>query len=752
MNNKVSSLQNKTIDFVDEGSHPHTQTGTESSSFWTILIVDDDRAVHDATRYALSNTVIEGRPVNFLHAYSAGEALKIVSSRSDIAVMLLDVVMENEHSGLGLVRSLRNDLNLHSMRIILRTGQPGHAPEAQVIRDYDINDYKIKSELTHTALVTTLTSAIRSYSQLCTILSSRRGLSLIVDSASDLLSRRSLKTFSRNILARLAELSDHPLNDTLICARFVPDRSLSSGRPVARVINANGRFTRWMDTDLDKIDDPDTARLVSQCFDEKHSVHGRGSSTLFLAGDQARDAVVHCLTETPLSAVEQQLIEVFCVNAAIGLKNISLFDDLHFLAYYDPLTNLLNRKGFINAIEACSAGREPGWTIALIDLEHFADINDALGHELGDALLIGVAQRLQSIFDAPCILGRVGPDVFGLLAPDVRIDPARMPDFFDEPITVDGYLLPVETTIGLTRMADAQGSGLDLFKTTSIALKHAKRDHRGRWLYHTHAMTVASRERHDLIYKLRNAISKHLGLAIHYQPQIEFSSGRVVGIEALLRWVNEDGQSVPPDQFITLAEYSGLMVNLGEWVFRTAVTQLMAWDAAGLAPMRLAINLSMAQFRDPRFVSRLRKIVEELKVPAHRLELEITESIAMLDAESVINSLSEFKSMGMEIAVDDFGTGFSSLTYLHRLPIDRLKIDRSFVQSMSPEGGSGNTISDMVIKLAHSLGLTVIAEGVESEDQACLLAEMGCEFGQGFLYSPAMPPEKLPEWLANRPA
>jgi EAL domain-containing protein (putative c-di-GMP-specific phosphodiesterase class I) len=263
-------------------------------------------------------------------------------------------------------------------------------------------------------------------------------------------------------------------------------------------------------------------------------------------------------------------------------------------------------------------------------------------------------------------------------------------------------------------------------------------------------MTVATRERLDLLHRLRIALSEKRGLAVHYQPQIDLASGAVVGAEALIRWKTDDGRNIPPDQFISLAEYSGLILDLGEWVFRTAVAQLMAWDAAGLPKLRMAINVSPTQFRDPRFTVRLKAIIDEMQAPAPRIELEITEGVAMLDTEMTISILRELKALGVEIAVDDFGTGFSSLSYLHRLPLNRLKIDRSFVHDMTTGDGSGATIADMVVKLGQSLGLSVIAEGVETEAQAEMLRSKGCELAQGYLYSRPVDADTFRDWFVAR--
>ncbi|MBA3998244.1 MAG: hypothetical protein C0466_13915 [Candidatus Accumulibacter sp.] len=732
------------LDILDDGDGPtggieHKRKG------WRILIVDDDREVHNATLFALHDILIDGRPLHFLHAYTGAEALAILRDEADVAVALLDVVMEHESSGLDLVHTIRNDLGLSELRIILRTGQPGYAPELRVIRDYDINDYKTKSELTRIRLLTTLTTALRSYDQIRTITAGRRGLALIVNSAADLFSRRALKGFAEGVLTQLAALLGLP-PEGLLCARDTQPVQGSEKRPLM-VVGAAGKYSALIDCPLDTIDDPLIVGDIRRCIAEKRNIYGDGATALYFTGDDGHSAAVFLATQEPLSATDKQLLEVFCVNIAVGLENVNLFSDLKFFAFSDPLTQLPNRKGFIDAIDARRRRGATDWTVALIDIDHFSEINDALGHQKGDLLLLAVAQRLRTVLGAGHTLARVGGDVFALLAPDLHLDPAALLALFAEPIAVGDYLLPVHATIGLTRLADEGGSGLDLLKTTNIALNRAKNDRRGRWQYYTRDMTEATRARLDLLHSLRVAIVEKRGLAVHYQPQIDLVSGRVVGAEALIRWTTDDGRNIPPDQFISLAEYSGLILDLGEWVLRTAAAQLMEWDAAGLPPLRMAVNVSPTQFRDSRFASRLKGILAELAVPPQRIELEITEGVAMLDAETVISTLREVRALGAEVAVDDFGTGFSSLSYLHRLPLNRLKIDRSFVNDMGRPGNSGTGIADMVVKLGQSLGLSVIAEGVETEAQAELLRGIGCELAQGYLYARPMAAGAFRDWL-----
>jgi len=737
---------NDELDIIDDLGEESSSAGGSDANPWRILVVDDDPEVHNATAFALQDIRIDGRPLSFIHAHSADEALAAIQSEDDIAVALLDVVMEHESAGLDLVRKVRHDLGRAAMRIILRTGQPGYAPEMRVIREYDINDYKTKSELTRVRLLTTLTTAVRSYDQLRTIMNARRGLALIVESAADLLSRRDPADFAAAALAAACQLAGG-VKSGFLCA---PRQQFANypGDPPLFVIAACGEFADRLGQPLKSCGE--AGEIAARAHQERNSVFDEYAA-FFVTGENKRNAVLCLHPDAPLTAADRQLLEVFCVNIGIGMENAGLIADLSFSAFTDRLTRLSNRSGFVARIDEHLRSDRSGWTVALLDIDHFSELNDALGHHKGDQLLLSVAQRLCSMQTPGTVLARVSGDVFGLLAPDEALDPRRLLDHFKTPFLVDEYSLPISATVGLTRLDEVDDSdGIDLLKATNIALNRAKSSDRGRWHYYTEDMARETRTRLDRLHDLRIAITQQQGLELHYQPQVELTGGRLVGAEALLRWRGHDGKFISPDLFISLAEYSGLIVDLGAWVFRTAVQQLREWDAAGLQGVRMAINVSLVQFRDPLFLTRLRAALNDTGIAPARIELEITESVAMLDAETVIGILSELKAIGVQIAIDDFGTGFSSLSYLHRLPIDRLKIDRAFVRDIDTQSGSGANIAQTVIGLGKSLGLSVIAEGVETEAQANLLAELGCPLAQGFLYSKPMTADAFLDWTRSR--
>ncbi|MBI2305682.1 MAG: EAL domain-containing protein [Rhodocyclales bacterium] len=743
-----ASHLNDELNIIDDLAHARPAVTTVEDNPWRILVVDDDPEVHNATAFALQDIRIDGRPLSFVHAYSADEALAAINADDDIAVVLLDVVMEHESAGLDLVRKVRHDLGRNAMRIILRTGQPGYAPEMRVIREYDINDYKTKSELTRVRLLTTLTTAVRSYDQLRTIMNARRGLALIVDTAADLLSRRDPGDFAAAALASACRLVGNA-DSGFLCARRQNFPNFP-GEPPLFVIGACGTFADQLGRPL--ADCGAAGAFAATAYGERRkSFVDGGNAAFFIAGENNRDAVLYLKTASPLSESERQLLEVFCVNIGVGLENAGLISDLSFSAFTDRLTRLSNRSGFVARIDEHLRSGSRGWTVALLDIDHFSELNDALGHHKGDQLLLSVTQRLCAMLSPEMVLARVAGDVFGLLGPDAALDPRRLLDQFKLPFLVDEYSLPVKATLGLTRLDEvADSDGIDLLKATNIALNRAKSGDRGRWHYYTEDMARETRTRLDRLHELRIAVTQQRGLELHYQPQVELSGGRLVGAEALIRWRGADGEFIRPDLFISLAEYSGLIVDLGAWVFHTAVRQLRDWDAKGLSGVRMAINVSLVQFRDPLFLSRVRSAFAETGISPARIELEITESVAMLEAETVIGILTELKQMGIQIAIDDFGTGFSSLAYLHRLPIDRIKIDRAFIRDLDSKRGSGASIAQTVIGLGRSLGLSIIAEGVETEAQAQVLMDLGCPLAQGFYYSRPVDADSFLAWAQAR--
>lgn len=737
-----ADLDQELIAFEDESER---KAAGGSPAPWRILIVDDDEDVHASTLYALNNVRILGRQLEFMHAYSSADARTLLAAEKNIAVILLDVVMERDDAGLVLVHHIRHELGLAEVRIILRTGQPGYAPEIAAVRDYDINDYRTKSELTRSKLYTAMTASIRSYEQILAINAARRGLDLIVRGSAELIRLQGIKALASGVIMQLSGLLGLSI-EGLVCAQETPS---SDNCGTYRVIAAAGQYLDQIDRSIDELSNSRIREALGNTLRQRRNLFEGEFTTLFFNSPSGRDMAVFLDTPVFPQATDRQLLEVFCSNSAVCLDNVALVSRLRHQAYFDALVPLPNRAHFIEAIDnhvadAGCAGR----SVMLVDIDHFAEINDALGHLYGDQLLKSVSARLRTSLPESVFLARISGDTFGVFGLEDELDPARLLQLLSRPFELDGASQTLSATLGLVHLSDVDGSGLDALKAASIALKRAKQGQRGHFAYFTRDMGVEIRARVKLLEELRSAFA-HNRLFLNYQPQVCLSDGRLVGLEALIRWRADDDAMVPPDRFIPLAEQSGLIIAIGEWVMRTACRQQRMLADSGRGGVRMAINVSVVQFRSPHFLDILDAALTDSGADPRCIELEITESVAMLEADYMVDMFIAIKRRGLQIAVDDFGTGFSSLSYLRQLAIDRLKIDRAFVNQMGGESskGKGKSIAEMVVDLGSNLGLQVIAEGVEDEDQASQLRQMGCHEAQGYHYGRPMDEARLNEWL-----
>jgi len=728
--------------FLDE--HPAPATTGNASHVWRVMIIDDDEDVHSTTTFALGNLDMQHRALEFVHAYSAGQARELLRTEPDIAVILLDVVMEQDDAGLHLVRYIRETLKLADVRIILRTGQPGYAPEIDAIRDFDINDYKTKSELTRIKLFTTVTAAIRSYEQIRAISASRRGLDQVVQASTELMALHGVHNFAAGVLAQVADILGMPANGVL-CVQECGDGALPDE---LQVVASAGASRRPANAILNARDDAHIHGALERTIAARHNFYDPGYVTLYFAGKACRDFVAFLVLSHPLDDIAQRLLEVFCSNVSVGLHNVELVSHLHNAAFYDQLSKLPNRTRLVEILDAALAG--PGRadaTLSLVDLDHFAETNDALGHHFGDMLLVAVATRLQTSLGQELTVARIGGDIFSVLGDATAVNPARILALFEAPFPIDGQDVQLSATLGLVRLGEHDGSGADALKDADIALKRAKSQQRAGHFYFSRSMGVEIRERVRMMHALRTGFTRG-ELSVVYQPQIDLATRRPVGAEALLRWCGEDGKFVSPDRFIPIAEYSGLIIDIGEWVLRTACHEVVRLREAGYRDFTMSVNVSQVQFRHPYFLEMLRSALHDTNAPPENIELEITESMAMEEPDLLIKMLAQIKHTGVSIAIDDFGTGFSSLSYLQRLQVDKLKIDRAFVTEIT-QSARGSSIAEMVIQLGRNLGLSVIAEGVEDERQAQILHALGCPMAQGFLFARPMTVPALYEWLGS---
>jgi diguanylate cyclase (GGDEF)-like protein/PAS domain S-box-containing protein len=431
---------------------------------------------------------------------------------------------------------------------------------------------------------------------------------------------------------------------------------------------------------------------------------------------------------------------------------------LQHQAHHDALTGLPNRALFQDRFrETLGRARRhrSEAAVLVLDLDRFKNINDSLGHALGDLLLQAVAQRLTASVREVDTVARFGGDEFAVLLDTMENGQKaghvaqKLVDALAHPFQLGGHELYISASIGIGCYPQDGTDAEVLFKNADTAMYRAKAEGRNNYQYFSAEMNARALENLQMSNHLRQALERD-EFQLHYQPHVELQSGRVSGAEALIRWRHPALGMIPPAKFIPLAEETGLIEPIGEWVLKAACRQMRAWQDAGLPLQRIAVNLSARQFRHPELVRRIAGILEETRLPARHLELEVTESMVMQNPENAAAVLSELRAMGISIAVDDFGTGYSSLSYLKRFPIHFLKIDRSFVSGI-PQDADDAAITKGIIALARSLNLKLIAEGVETAEQREFLKRSGCDEGQGYLFSKPVPAADI-ERLLRSPA
>ncbi len=428
------------------------------------------------------------------------------------------------------------------------------------------------------------------------------------------------------------------------------------------------------------------------------------------------------------------------------------------LATHDQLTGLANRTLFHDRLDqAVSAARRGRHKLAVlfVDLDGFKAINDSLGHAVGDGLLRGLARRIAACLRETDTAGRLGGDEFAVLLTNLanEMDAAtvarKLLSSLSEPIQFREQSMSIQCSIGIASFPRDTTDAEELIKKADTAMYHAKERGGNVFDFYTDDMNAAIQRRADLEGRLRTALDEDQ-LVVHYQPQFDLTRGRIIGAEALLRWQHPELGLVSPIHFLPIAEETGLIVPIGDWILRKACQQNALWNRRPDLNLRVSVNVSSKQFLEPGFSDVVRTALHQTGLSPVSLELEITESSLLRDVEVTVNTLRTLKELGVRLAIDDFGTGYSALAYLKRLPIDVLKIDQSFVKALTTDPADA-TITETIVQLASGLNLTTIAEGVETLEQLLLLGSYGCNRMQGYLFGKPVPAATFEQWLDNPP-
>jgi diguanylate cyclase (GGDEF)-like protein/PAS domain S-box-containing protein len=466
---------------------------------------------------------------------------------------------------------------------------------------------------------------------------------------------------------------------------------------------------------------------------------------------------VECLA-TPICDSEGRVTQVQVASRDITERK-TFEEQLAYLAYHDPLTGLSNRTAFTATLDASLAGhgRERGdLAVLFLDLDNFKIVNDSLGHQAGDQLLAEVAGRLRACLAPEDVAARMGGDEFTILmekvsGAHVAIGVAgRILAELSRPFALEGQEVWVMCSVGIAMATAEHAQHKELLRDANTALHHAKKRGKAGYVVYAPSMKAAALERLQLESELRRALERG-ELEVHYQPIIALQTGEAEGAEALVRWRHPVRGLIPPDQFIPLAEETGLIVPLGRWVLEEACREGQRWQAerTGRRPPVISVNLSAREFQHPGLAEDVAEVLSRTGLEPRLLQLEITESTLMSFGGATIAALQALERLGMSLAVDDFGTGYSSLSYLKRFPVGMLKIDRSFISGLGTSPDDTALVQTMV-SLARTLGLRVTAEGIETREQMQILRELGCDLGQGYFFSQPVPAAQLRDVFAGR--
>lgn len=735
---------------------PRPSAAAEGSGL-KVLTVDDDPIFRRSMAFALEGYRFQGRDITLLQAGSAAQARTLLVAHPDIALLLLDVVMEHDDDGLLLVRHVREVMGRRDIRIVLLTGQPGLAPMRDVMRNLDINEYWHKPELGSDRLEAILNANLRSHQFIQEALHTRHQLEHLlaaVDSASHV---PDLTRLSQGLLEDVARLLGLP-GEGLVA--MWPAHTTA---PL--VIGATGRFTELQGRPLDALNDPAQVQRIELALTRQPGAAVPAEHALDLLVPLHPSSALHRVAgavprhevdlatlfalwmprRQPPAPNETEMVQLLVANVGAQMHRLELIAKLDRLAYQDPLTELPNRNGLLRMMHAAGE-RLSTMVLQFEDVDQFSNLNLMLGFETTNRLLQALAQRLRDQAGPEVLVARVDNDTFALLGPADQLD-TPLHRHRSEGITVsDGHFSAVLHLSGArVDLALFQGSPEEILSTARYLLNDAKRRGWGQEVAYRPGMEAAARDNYRLGQALHEALRAG-EIRIVLQPQVWLRDGSLKGFEALARWTDRRGQEVSPATFIALAEASGHITALFTQVLRQSCHAWRVLEALGLGHLRIAVNLSALQLTTPNLAQDIASQCAEHGVPPDAIELEVTESAVMLDPDGAAAQLTRLRQSGFEVALDDFGTGFSSLARLRSFDLDWVKIDRAFLSEIG-QRPDHETLPDMIVTLSRQLGLKSLAEGVETEAQRLWLARSGCLAAQGLHIGAPMSVADLPDWL-----
>lgn len=724
---------------------PKSQTNRVAKSPWKILVVDDDPDVHDVTRIAVDGCDFEDRPFELLHALSAEEARACLSEHDDIAVALIDVVMENDTAGLGLVSWIRSELGNSFTRLILRTGQPGYAPQTDVIMKFDVDGYAEKAELSRTKLITAIVTALRGYKLVLSLETNRQRLKQLNTQLSAIVEKNALSEFAALVLENFSDLAGEPV-DGLLCGLESLSQPGSAGVSNVRVLAASGAFEDKLDLPLDVIGEDLVRKCVSECIVNKTEYStSHGVALPLITRNGLSGALFIGLPLTTLNEkIGSEIIRLFVSNVALGYEKTGLLEHIRNLAYVDRTTGQSTFSGFLEAFQSQAAAEHPLLVIHC-DIQRFRFIVDGIGDEKAAAVLKQTGHRLSQTFPDALAIARKEKDEFLILLRrglEVRIQDivARLEESFQEPIAIDENQISLKLRCGIATADEGEHSAEEIVRHASIALNDVRQKGLTNHAVFHPLMQEAALERLRLA-SLLTGKGAQAEFSLNYQPIMQASDESIAAFEALMRFRTASGATLNTMRMIEAAETSGLIVEIGAWMFRSAFSEFSSLKGVS-ERVRLNVNLSPRQVQAGRIYKDIEDAAASAGLGLDRLVFEVTEGLFVNNDQVTLSVLTWLRNKGAKVVIDDFGTGYSSFSYLRKLPLDGIKIDRSFIMNMEQDPDALAVVRS-IIAVAKALDLSITAEGVETAEQRKIMQELECDFLQGYLFSKPLPSSGL---------
>lgn len=725
----------------------HSQL-SEPSKNWKILTVDDDANYQRSLLFSLRNAQVQGLPIEILTANSAAAAAPILVEHPDISVILLDVVMEEDDSGLKLINSIRNMLGNKIVRIILLTGQPGIAPRAEVMKSYDIDEYWNKSELTGELLQSILNSHIRTWDSMRQLEEASKGLQLIVDACRTLSNKRDLFTFTQTVLQEINSIIGIKEGGLIVVTNPISETE-SNPQETCRVVASSGIYSRYAGFELTEIDDEFINTLLKKALAEKQHQFEECYSVFYFETKEVdkRDYLVIAKGHARLTDYHIFLLQVFSENIRTGFTNVALFNRLTELAYYDREIKSFNRNWLIKELNTMTHYERENSSLLLVAIEKYGEINLTFGSQYINRLLKNLYHQLKMLMPNSFVIARARQHIFAIVVESNSDEYNKLPLLYQNAVKLEKAEHFVDLTIADLPLKELSNlSSENILRTGESMVEKAMLEGNNYILY-DQALSDGITRRYRLLQELKKALTQDQFYVV-LQPKVNLVTSACIGYEALVRWKKSSGEFIPPDQFIPLAEAAHLIGALDILVFKKTLEAVKALQQANIY-LPISFNATSRDLQDPVYITSFVKELELSEVLPEFLEMEITESQAMENYEEILPQLQFLTKQGIRITIDDFGTGYSSLAHITNLNANGLKIDRSFVMKLGQNSVPEHVIS-MILNLGHFLEMDVIAEGIETEEHRQTLIQHGCQYGQGYLFAKPLPVSEAISWTHAR--